>query len=211
VKKAVLALTALVAIGVLLVVLRGPTVRTGGPVSGGLINRSQPIDAGVDESFGYLLKNEGEEPAILERVRIVGVTGPIEVLGVRARFHKGDQGSLIMLAGFPPPEYPSRPLAEEHVVPVPGGSPDEALQLVVGVRATGEGFGRIRGIEFTYRVGHQRYRNSNYGHGSLCTPQKRFYDLETRGLLEECPSKDVSEAFDKKFVDFVVPAKGASS
>jgi hypothetical protein len=216
--KKVLALVLLAAAGGLVIVLKGPAVRTGGPVSpGATIDRYQPIDVGVDESVGYLLKNEGTKPAVLERVRVVGITGPIEVLGVLARFHTADRGSLLMLGGFPPPEYPSKPLAEEHVVPVPttfsaNGSPNEGLQLVVGIRATGEGFGRIRGIEFTYRVGKQRYRSSNDGYGMLCAPQKRFYDTnpEVRDSLEKCPADDAAEIFDKKFVDFRVPDGGAA-
>jgi hypothetical protein len=199
----------------LVLVLRGPAVRTGGPIPpSAVINRGQPVDVGMDESFGYLLKNEGKQPAILERVRVVGITGPIEVLGVWASLKTGDRGSFITLPGFPPPEYPSRPLAEEHVVPVSSsfddsGFPNDGLQLAVGVRATGEGFGRIRGIEFTYRVGKRRYRGSIDGYGLLCAPQKRFYDADPNVKVEKCPG-DGAETFDKKFVDFRVPAEGAS-
>lgn len=205
----------LLAVGGLALTLRGPAIRTGGPVSpGAIIHKGQPIDAGVDQSVGYLLTNDGKEPANIERVRVVGVTGPIEVLGVLAARHMGDRGSLLMLAGFPPPEYPSKPLAEEHVVPVPAtfsanGSPNEGLQLVVGIRATGDGFARIGGIEVTYRVGKQRYRTSNSGYGMLCAPQKRFYDADPNVRVEKCPG-DGAETFDKKFVDFRVPSDGAS-
>src|SRR5581483_12383032 len=85
---------------------------------------------------------------------------------------------------------PSKPLAEEHVVPVPAttsanGSPDEGLQLVVGLRATGEGIGRIGGIEVTYRVGKQRYRISNSGYGMLCAPQSRFYNPDPKVSVEK--------------------------
>jgi hypothetical protein len=211
---AAVAALALLAVGGFVLVLRGPTVRTEGPIApGAVINRGQPVDVGMDESFGYLLKNEGKQPAILERVRVVGVTGPIEVLGVWASLKTGDRGSFITLPGFPPPEYPSKPLAEEHVVPVSSslndnGVPNEGLQLAVGVRAIGEGFGRIRGIEFIYRVGNQRYRGSMDGYGLLCAPLKRFYDPDPNVSVEEC-SDEAAEQFDKKFVDFHV-SEGAS-
>ena len=213
-----LAVTAVViASAGLALALRGPNIQTGGPVSpGAVINKGQPIDAGLEQSVGYLLTNEGKEPALVERVRVLGITGPVEVLGVLATPHKGDRGSLLMLAGFPPPEYPAKPLADEHVVPVPtvftaNGSPNEGLQLIVGIRGTGDGFGRIRGIEVTYRVGNRRYRISNDGHGTLCVPQKRFYDPDPDVRVEECPNDDAAENFEKKFIDFHVPSGEASS
>jgi hypothetical protein len=202
--------------GALALGARDPGVQTGGPLSeGAVLDRGQPIDVGVDQSLGYLLTNEGKEPATIERVRIVGITGPIEVLGVMARRHNGDRGSLLMLAGFPPPEYPSRPLAEEHVVPVPttfsaNGSPNEGLQLVVGIRATGEGISRIGGVEITYRVGKRRYRTENSGSGTLCVPQKRFFNPDPAVPVENCPPGDEAGDFDKKFMDFRVPAERAS-
>lgn len=208
-------LLAVLAVGVFVVVLRGPAVRTKGPIDpGAVINRGQPVDVGADESFGYLLKNDGEQPAIIERVRVVGITGPIEVLGVWASLKTGDRGSFITLPGFPPAEYPSKPLAEAHVVPVSSslndnGIPNDGLQLAVGVRATAEGFGRIRGIEFSYRVGKQRYRGSIDGYGLLCAPLKRFYDPDPNVRVEECRD-DAAQNFDKKFVDFVVSDEGAS-
>jgi hypothetical protein len=209
-------LAVLVGAGGVALVLRGPTVRTGGPVSpGAIINKGQPIDAGVEQSVGYLLTNEGSKPAIIERVRVVGITGPIEVLGVMASFHKGDRGSLLMLAGYPPPAFPASRLAEEHVVPVStalsdNGSPSEGLQLMVGIRATGDGFGRICGIEIVYRVGPKRYRISNSGYAMLCVPQNRFYNPDPAVHVENCPTGNEGEVFDKKFMDFEVPAEGAS-
>jgi hypothetical protein len=209
-------LTFLLALGGLALALRGPAIRPGGPVSpGAIISKGQPIDAGVQQSVGFLLTNEGKKPANIERVRILGVTGPVQVLGVLAALHKGDRGSLLMLPGFPPPEYPSKPLADEHVVPVPAtfsddGSPNEGLQLVVGIQGTGDGFGRIGGIEVTYRVGKQRYRISNSGYGMLCIPQKRFYNADPNVRVEECPGEG-AETFDKKFVDFRVPSEGDES
>ncbi|MDQ1567947.1 MAG: hypothetical protein QOF96_2827 [Actinomycetota bacterium] len=167
--------------------------------------RGQPIEVGVDYSLGYLLVNEGKQPAMLERVRVLGVTGPIEVIGVLAAPHPGTRGSMISLFGFPPEEYPARPLSEEHVVPVPtsfgeAGSPDQGLQLEVGVRATGAGVGRVRGIEVVYKVGDRRYRIVNPGGGVLCAPASAY--VGRRGKDDDCGGPATDPHFDNKFVDF---------
>jgi hypothetical protein len=85
----------------------------------------------------------------------------------------------------------------------PDEDPREGLQLVVGVKSTGPGVGRIRGIEFTYRVGGRRYRNSYDGSGYLCAPAAAFkYGDPDR----DCPGKSAEDNFDKKFVEIRVPA-----
>lgn len=195
----------------LVVVLQGGSQLAAGPVyaGGGRTGNAQPIDVGVSLSFGYLLRTEGRDPAVVEKVRVLGVTGPIEVLDVWARPHpSGPKPNFFMTAfGFPPPDYPSKPLAEEHVVPVgrtfsEGGTPREGLQLVVGAKSTGPGVGRIRGIEFTYRVGTRRYRNTYEGNGFLCAPAADYFVGSAKE--RECP-KDLDEyAWDEKFVDFEV-------
>jgi hypothetical protein len=184
-----------------------------GPVSlgGDGTANGQPIDVGVDFSFGYMLWNHGKRPAMVERVRVLGVTGPISVVDVWAHpFPSQPKPYTFMSAfGFPPPPYPSKPLSEEHVVPVPktfteSGSPYEGLQLVVGVKSTGPGVGRIRGIEVTYRVGSRRYRNSSEGNGFLCAPAAEYAHGGPR--FGECAASDTS-SWDKKFVDFQVRAQ----
>jgi hypothetical protein len=207
------ALTALVGMTavILVVVFRPKGALTAGPVSGGKggTANGQPIDIGIPYSFGYLLRNYGTKPAVIEQVRVLGVTGPIEVLDVWARRHPSGPKPYLFLAafGFPPPDYPSKPLAEEKVVPVPAPhpadeDPTEGLQLVVGVKSTGPGVGRIRGIEVTYRVGHRRFRDSDESDGYLCAPAS---DYILGGPKEESCRTD--ETFDKKFVDFRVPGR----
>lgn len=184
-----------------------------GPVyaGGGRTGNSQPIEVGVPYSFGYLLRNEGEQPAILERVRVLGITGPIEVLDVMARPHpSGPKPGLFMAAfGFPPPDYPAMPLADEHVVPLgrtfsAGGTPNEGLQLVVGVRSTGPGVGRIRGVEFTYRLGGKQYRNAYDGNGFLCAPKAEYLDGAPK--FDECPRPLDTYRWDDRSAEFRVRA-----
>ena len=194
------------------VVLTRPHELAAGPVgSGGGFGNAQPVDVGVPFSFAYLLETEGKEPAVLERVRVLDVTGPIQVLGVMARQHpSGPKPYAFMAAfGFPPPDYPSKSLTEEHIVRPPTaqdgtGKPYGGLQLVVGVKSTGPGIGRIRGVEFTYRVGNRRYRNSSDGKGFLCAPAAEYSFGAPKS--DDCPGRLDSYAWDKRFVDFKVAA-----
>jgi hypothetical protein len=209
VPQAALALVVVLVVVALVIVLKRPHGVTEGPVyaGGGRDIYAQPIDVGMTFSLGYLLKNEAKQPAVVEKVRLVGVTGPIEVLGLMARLRPpaGSGPSVFMAAwGYPPPEYPSRPFDEEHVVPVAthfseGGDPHEGLQLVVGVRMTEPGVGGIRGIEYTYRIGGRRYRNFYDGSGYLCAPRAEY---GLGGAKEgQCPGKAIEDRFEKKFVD----------
>src|SRR6266550_679750 len=110
-----------------------------GPVfAGGGIETGQRLAVGERFSFGsVLLRNEAKLPARLESVRILGLSGGIEFLGVQARPVPDEQGRGMFLEafGYPPAEWPSRPLSEEHVVPVAktrtlAGTPGEGLELV---------------------------------------------------------------------------------
>ncbi|HET9770402.1 MAG TPA: hypothetical protein VFS16_05895 [Acidimicrobiia bacterium] len=206
-----LLVVALVATGILL--LNRPGDISAGPVEVGGVGtaNAQPIEVGVDYSFGYMLWNYGKKPATVERVRVLGVTGPIEVLDVWARQHPSGPKphTFMFLFGFPPPEYPSKPLAEENTVPVPTlsdtGSAYEGLQLVVGVRSTGAGIGRIQGIEVTYRIGERRFRNSSNGRGFLCAPAAEYRADGPK--FHECGNID-EDTWDDKFVDVrVLPDK----
>jgi hypothetical protein len=195
------------------VLMARPHDLTAGPVAaGGGFSNAQPVDVGARFSFGYLLETEGKEPAVLERVRVLGVSGPIEVLGVMARLHPSGPKPYAFMAAFdfPPPDYPSKPLAEQHVVPLPtasdgDSSPYGGLQLVVGVKSTGPGIGRIRGVEFTYRMGKRRYRNSSDGNGFLCAPTSVYASGAPKS--GDCPGDVGSYTWDKKFVDFPVSAR----
>jgi len=208
--RVALAVGVVLAASILVILLARSHGLTEGPVyaGGGRDINAQPIDVGVNFSFGYMLKNESKRPAVVEKVRVMGVTGPIEVLGLMARLRPppgGSQPSAFMVAwGYPPPDYPVKPFTEEHVVPVPthfseDGDPHEALQLVVGVRITAPGAGGIRGIEYTYRIGSRRYRNFYDGSGYLCAPRA---DYRSGASKEgQCPGKAIEDRFDKRFVE----------
>jgi hypothetical protein len=180
------------------------TIHTGGPVTvGGGIN-GRRLDVGERASFGdFVLMNKGKTPAVLEGVRVLGVSGGFEVLGVRTNPVplRPDVYAFLGAVGFPPTEYPSASLADKHIVPVAktrtkSAEPTEGLQLVVGARATVPGVARARGVEFSYRVGHRHYRRSYEGSMYLCAPKEQFSS-------DTCPGEAEGQ-FDDAVVDFPV-------
>lgn len=125
------------------------------------------------------LFNYGKKPATVERVRLLDVTGPLELLGIRTRQLPSPDGYPIGAVGYPPTEYTSKPLTEDNVVPVPTtfdgeGFPDEHLQLVIGVRITAPGVASAQRIEVTYKVGRHRYREVIRNSIHLCNPAAEY-------------------------------------
>jgi hypothetical protein len=199
-----LLLLALVAAGGVFAFRRGTS--GGGPVFAGTGSETGArFDVGKPFSFGYvLLRNHGRTPARLERVRILGVTGGLELLGIQARPVPDQQGKGMFLEafGYPPPEWPSQPLAGQRFVPVgttfePSGNPNEGLELVIGVRATTAGVARARAVEFTYRVGGKRYREVYDGSMYLCVPKEQF-------TADSCPG-DAHGKFDNATAEVKIP------
>jgi hypothetical protein len=177
-----------------------------GPVFAGVGSETGArFDVGKPFSFGHvLLRNHGRVPATLERVRILGVTGGLELLGIQARPVPDQQGKGMFLEafGYPPPEWPSEPLAGQRVVPVgktfePSGDPNEGLELVIGVQATKTGVARARAVEFTYRVGGKRYREAYEGSMYLCVPKEQF-------TADSCPG-DAQGKFDNATAEVKIP------
>ncbi|MGH9000743.1 MAG: hypothetical protein ACRDY7_15295 [Acidimicrobiia bacterium] len=154
-----------------------------GPLEGALLGTyGQLLEIGAPYSAGHvLLLNDGDEPAVLEHVRLLGATGGIEFLGVRTRPWPGpdDPGTFIGDVGFPPENFITKPIAEQHVVAVAkqfnvDGDPDDGLELAIGVTATRPGVARSRAVEVTYRVGDTRYREEYPATIYLCAPAEAF-------------------------------------
>ena len=170
------------------------TTHSGGPLLVGVGINGQRLAVGEPTSFnGVTLRNRATKPAILERVRIVGLTGGFEVLGVQAN-------RLPIRLGLPGAGRSSS-LAGEHVVPVSrthsaSGEPEDGLQLMIGARATAPGVARARGVEISYRIGPRHYRRSSDGAMYLCAPKEQF-DIGT------CPG-DAKDQFDNAVADFAV-------
>lgn len=172
-----------------------------GPLEGGVGNeQGQPLDVGQPYTWGStLLLNEGKKPAVLERVRLLGVTGSLELLAVHTRQVPDERGQGLYFGdtSFPRSDYPSRPLAEQKVVPVPKtfgpeGSPIEGLQIILGVKVNEPGVARFGAVEVTYKVGGRRYREVYNDSVYLCAP----YDAYTGN--GDCPSPEVRDRFDDR-------------
>jgi hypothetical protein len=176
------------------------TLHSGGPVSGGAGINGQLLGVGEGTSFGgFVLTNEGKEAAVLEDVRVVGVTGGFQVLDVRTSpvpFRPAAEGE--------PENQPDGgrdSLADSHMVPVAkkrsaSSAPDEGLRLIFRARAARPGVARARGVEFTYRIGHRRYRRSSDSSMYLCAPKERFPG-------HSCPG-DAAGQFGDAVADFPV-------
>ena len=168
------------------------TIHVGGPLSIGSGVNGQPIGVGEPAAFGAtLLLNRSDKPAVIENVRILGVSRGFEVLDVRTT-----------PVPTPSSDYPSASLAERHVVPTSkgraeSGEPNQGLRLVIGARATEAGVARAQGVEVSYRVGHRRYRRSYEGPMYLCAPESQY-------LGSTCPGEAEGQ-FGSAVVDFPAP------
>jgi hypothetical protein len=153
---------------------------------------SQPVDVGERFSIGLpLLGNLGAKDAVVEEIRLLRVTGPLEILGLRTRPYP-DGGPTISFGmyGFPPTEEPSHDPTEVNVVTGsperrPDEAPEQVLQLIFGVNATAPGIAGNRGVEVTYRVGDKRYREVWNDAFELCAPKADYVDGG-----KECPPRD---------------------
>lgn len=168
---------AVVGVGIALKGKGGPGA---GPLRGGTLNLGHAAEVGEPFSMtNVVVFNYGRKPATVERVRLLGVTGPLELLGVRTRQIPSADGYPLGALGYPPTEYSSKSLSEDNVVPVSktftdGGSPDEHLQLVIGLRVTAPGVAGAQRVEVTYRVGGRRYREVIDNKLHMCAPTAEY-------------------------------------
>ncbi|MGH8974028.1 MAG: hypothetical protein ACRD0C_12600, partial [Acidimicrobiia bacterium] len=77
----------------------------------------------------------------------------------------------------------------------PEGEPIEALQLVIGVKATEAGVARARGVEVAYRVGKTTYREVFLNEFYLCVPAAE-YRAESG-----CPPQALEDKFDDRVLE----------
>lgn len=189
---------------------------TAGPIdsSENGLSYTQPLEVGQDFSVGITtLYNRGRKPVAVERIRLLGVTGHLELLGVNTRlFPQGDVGIFFGDFGFPPARYPAKPLAEQKVVPVPtifnptSGNPDNGLELVIGIRATKPGISAFRSVEVQYRVGRRDYREvfeANTVH--LCAPFAEYSDPVSYRSIRDCPPSELKDKFEDRVMEWPPP------
>ena len=200
--KRVALIAAVLLVGVLAVsIFQTGRTSSDGPLDGGVGTiQGQRLEVKQPYTWGStLLLNKAKRPARLERVRLLGVTGSLELLAVHTRPVPDERGQGLYLgdAGFPRADYPTRPLAEQNVVPVPTtfspeGTPYERLQVVLGVQVGEPGVARFEAVEITYKVGGRRYREVFEDSVYLCAP------VDVYKGEGQCPSDDVRDRFDDR-------------
>ena len=171
---------------------------TNGPLDAAGLFYNAPVDVNQAFSSGLtILHNLGRRDAVVERVRLLGVVGPLNLLGVRVRpFPLGNNGMLLGDFGFPPANFPAEFLNKTNgTVPVPknfasDGYPEDGLQLVIGVTATNPGIAAYRDVEVTYRVGKRRYTEVYTSSVQLCAPASEYV-----GTDKPCPPDELNEKF----------------
>lgn len=176
------------------------------PIDGPLVARydntsyDQIAPAGEPQTVPHtILYNEGDEPAVVERVRLLDVAGPLDLLGVRARLlvPSMNDGLYPRRPGYPPSAYASEPLTKQNMVPptpkpAPAADPEKALQLLIGVRSRGDAAGYLA-VEVTYTVGGQRYREVFHNGVTICSPAEAAAEAEWSGAQGRCPGIDEDE------------------
>lgn len=149
--------------------------------SGQRVNAGQPV-----QMANVLLQNRGKAPAMIERVRILGISGPMQVLGVLGRRVSEQRKPYIGgAAGFPSTDYPAEPLSEDNTVPVINADRTNGLLIVVGLRMPVDGASGSRSVEVTYRIGKRRYQEEFPTSMRICAPESAY---------QYCPRLDKKSA-----------------
>lgn len=150
------------------------TLHPGGPLVASAGINGQPLPVGEPTAFrGLVLRNRATKPAVVEKFRILGVTGGFEVLDVHAS--PVPSSNAAMSVGRPVVPAATRTKA---------GQTEGELPLVIRARAAVPGVARARGVEVTYRVGHRRYRRSDDSSMYLCAPREQFPGFTCPGEAE---------------------------
>jgi hypothetical protein len=106
----------------------------------------------------------GSETAVFDAVEVVGLTGPVTILGYRV-VQPSLGGPIGLERGFPAVGLEAARVAGARYAP--GTAPPE---IVVGVKATAEGRASIAGFRLRYHIGDRRYVASFARAVVLCAP-----------------------------------------
>jgi hypothetical protein len=175
-----LALLAVVAAGIAAWALSRAGATEGGPLAyeHGYEDRlafTVPLDTAY--SWGLaMLRNSGDDDAVVTRVSLVEESGTIREVGVRAVPERAEDA-----VGFAPGFDASTGQAVDGLVVPPGDG--NGFQLVFGLEVDRPGISGFRGVRVEYRVGDSRFATT-LGHlVVLCAPVEEY---------EECPEADAA-------------------
>lgn len=99
---------------------------------------------------------DGDEPATLVDVRLVGTDGTMELVGAKLAGDERRVGSIQVTPFWPPTDRRLGDLVPAEGAALPTGELGALLQL--GIRITTSEFAYRTGVEVDYRVGDQTYR-----------------------------------------------------
>lgn len=130
-----------------------------------------------------LLRLGGDQSAVIEDVRLVGDEG-LELVGAKLAPPERAIGAVQYFETFPPTDDPvldADLVDAEGTTITPMGEAGETWELLLGIRATREGYLVRTAVEVDYSVGDDEFTAVLPGHLAVCTSP----DLERRG---DCPA-----------------------
>lgn len=156
-------------------------------ITGSSGGHTSPMLIGEEyDHFSVLLFNRGQRPIELERVRLTGVAGPVELVGVRGRRANeefvggaGGGGRVTEDGTAADDEYPSQPLEDSHTLSAPreyreGGDPVQAFQILFRIKMSKAGVAHSDGVEIDYRSGDNGYSETFAFRSTWCAPRDEY-------------------------------------
>lgn len=118
---------------------------------------------------------KGDERAVVESVELTGSNG-LELVDVLYAGADRKIGSVQVMPRFPPRRRALGQLMPVEGATVPPG--DMGLELIIGLRVTGDGFAFREGVRIRYRVGQTRYVVDFPSGIAVCPPRTPFEACE---------------------------------
>lgn len=121
-----------------------------------------------------VFQHEGDEPAVIESVRMVGADPGLELVGVMLADDSRTAGAVQYLDDWPPINDPDLPA--ESVKPLDteiGPLPASNAELLIGMKATREGRLVRKGIWIDYRIADEDYSVYFPSGVTVCTDKRR--------------------------------------
>jgi hypothetical protein len=172
------AAVAVAALAVTAAVAAFTTLPGSGAQGGGPMDPGNPHGWAVTAPVGHpftdgmeVLRLTGDQPAVIKDVRLVGNEG-LELVGAKLASPERGIGWVQYRAEFPPNNDPVLDVDLVDVVGAritPLASDNGGWELLLGIRATTDGYLVRTGVEVDYRVGANNYTVLLPAHLAVCT------------------------------------------